>query len=121
MPKKKPGRSTDRSNPRSNKSLAIRNILAKLPNAKASEVAEAVKKEFGHDVGKNMIYMVKTKSNMAADGRVKPPRNGNKAKANSPLTTAALWVEAIKMARQLLTATGGLANATALLKALSDS
>ena len=65
--------------------------------------------------------MVKTKSNMAADGRVKPPRNGNKAKANSPLTTAALWVEAIKMARQLLTATGGLANATALLKALSDS
>ena len=121
MPKKKTGRSADRSNPRSNKSLAIRNILAKMPNAKASEVAEAVKTEFGHDVGKNMIYMVKTKSNMASDGRVKSIKNGKTVKSGSPLTTAAMWVEAIKTARQLLASTGGLANATALLKALSDS
>jgi hypothetical protein len=118
MAKKKPAKNSERSNPRSNKSLAIRNILAKLPSANASEVAEAVKTEYGHDVGKNMIYMVKTKSNMAADGRAKLARSN---KSESPLTSAALWVEAIKTAKQLLTATGGLANATALLKALAES
>ena len=96
----------DRSDPQSNKSLAIRNVLKKMPNAKASEVAAAVKKEYGHEVGQNMIYMVKTKTNMAADRR------------ESPIKGAALWVDAIKTARQLLKATGSVANATALLKAL---
>jgi hypothetical protein len=96
----------NRSNPQSNKSLAIRMLLKRMPNAKASEVAAAVKKEYGHEVSQNMIYMVKTKSNMAADRR------------ESPITSAALWVDAIKTARQLLKATGSVANATALLKAL---
>jgi hypothetical protein len=81
-------------------------LLKRMPNAKASEVAAAVKKEYGHEVSQNMIYMVKTKSNMAADRR------------ESPITSAALWVDAIKTARQLLKATGSVANATALLKAL---
>jgi hypothetical protein len=103
--KKAPGKS-DRSNPQSNKSLAIRMLLKKMPSAKASDVAAAVKKEYGHDVSQNMIYMVKTKSNMAADRK------------ESPITSAALWVDAIKTARQLLKATGSVANATALLKAL---
>jgi hypothetical protein len=120
MAKKKTSRNPDRSDPRSNKSLAIRTVLARTPNVKASEVADAVKSEFGHEVSKNMIYMVKTKSNMAADGRVKKPKNAKPAKSDSLLTTAALWVDAIKIARQLLKATGSVANATALLKALAD-
>ena len=96
----------DRSSPQSNKSLAVRLILKKMPGSKALKVAEAVKKEYGHEVSQNMIYMVKTKTNMAADRK------------ESPITTAALWVDAIKTARQLLKATGSVANATALLKAL---
>jgi hypothetical protein len=86
-----------------------------MPTAKAKEVAGVVKKAFGHDVSSNMIYMVKTKSNMASDGRpkkAKSPSNG------SPMKGAALWVDAIKTARQLLKQTGSVANATALLKAI---
>jgi hypothetical protein len=114
MAKKPQMGKVDRSDPRKNKSLAIRTVLKKMPGAKAREVAEAVRTEFGHKVGQNMIYMVKTKSNMASDGR---PRK-SKTSRNSPLTTAALWIDAIKVGRQLLKATGSVANATALLKAL---
>ena len=106
---------SDRSDPRTNKSLAIRNILRKIPNAKVSDVAAAVKKEYGHDVAKPMIYMIKTKNNMASDGRVKKRKT---KKSDNPMTSAALWVDAIKLARQLLKATGSVANATALLKAV---
>ncbi len=102
-----PGKN-DRANPKSNKSLAIRIMLKKMPTARASEVVSAVKKEYGHDVSQNMIYMVKTKANMAADRR------------ESPITSAALWVDAIKTARQLLKATGSVSNATALMKALDN-
>jgi hypothetical protein len=105
----------DRSDPKKNKSLAIRMVLKKMPGAKASEIVDAVKKEFGHHVGQNMVYMVKTKTNMARDGR---PRGSKNAKPQSPMKTAALWVAAIKTGRDLLKATGSLANATALLKAL---
>ncbi len=104
--KKAKGATPDRSNPQTNKSQAVRNVLKKMPSAKASDVAAAVKKEYGHEVSQNMIYMVKAKTNMAADRK------------ESPITTAALWVDAIKTARQLLKATGSVANATALLKAL---
>ena len=107
--------SSDRSDPRINKSLAIRNVLRKNPNAKVSDVAAAVKKEYGHDVAKPMIYMIKTKNNMASDGRVKKRKT---KKSDNPMTSAALWVDAIKLARQLLKATGSVANATALLKAV---
>ena len=92
-------------------------VLKKMPAAKASAIVEAVKKEFGHQVGQNMVYMVKTKSNMASDGRPKRSKNGKK---DSPMTSAALWVAAMKTGRQLLRETGSLANATALLKALQD-
>ena len=109
--------SSDRSDPTKNKSLAIRNILKKSPTARVSEVAASVKKEYGHDVSKAMIYMIKTKNNMASDGRV---RKTKATKSDSPMTSAALWVEAIKLARQLLRATGSVANATALLKAVDS-
>jgi hypothetical protein len=109
--------SPNRSDPKNNKSLAIRTVLKKMPTAKAKEVAGAVKKEFGHEVSANMIYMVKTKSNMAHDGR---PRKPKSAGNGSPMTSAALWVAAIKTARQLLTQTGSVANAVALLKAVES-
>ena len=105
----------DRTDPRKNKSLAIRMVLKKMPGAKAREISEAVQKEFGHKVGQNMIYMVKTKSNMASDGR---PKRLRSAPRDNPMTTAAAWIDAIKIGRQLLKATGSIANATALLKAL---
>ena len=108
---------SDRLDPKKNKSLAIRTVLKKMPHAKATEICDGVKKEFGQSVKPNMVYMVKTKTNMVADGR----SNTKKAKSKSggtPLTSPALWVEAIKTARQLLKATGSVANATALLKAV---
>jgi hypothetical protein len=108
-------RKVDRSDPRKNKSLAIRMLLKRMPDAKAKDIAAAVQKDFGHKVGQNMVYMVKTKSNMASDGR--PKRIKNAARDN-PMTTAAMWIDAIKIGRELLKATGSIANATALLKAL---
>jgi hypothetical protein len=98
----------NRTDPKTNKSLAVRIVLKKMPNAKASKVAEVVKKQFGHEISQNMIYMVKTKTNMAADRK------------ESPINSPALWVDAIKTARDLLKATGSVANATALLKALDS-
>lgn len=105
---------SDRSDPKKNKSLAIRTVLKKMPTAKAKDIAVAVKKEFGHDVGPGIIYMVKTKDNMASDGRAKR----SKTDKASTLTSAALWVDAIRQARQLLKSTGSMANAIALLKAV---
>src|SRR5688572_26062491 len=110
MAKKK---SSDRSDPKKNKSLAIRNVLKKMPNATANEIADAVKKEYGHTVKLNMIYMVKTKSNIIATRkRTKTPTS------KGVPVGATQWVEAIKIARELLKATGSVNNATALLKAL---
>jgi len=115
---KKSASSSDRSDPKKNKSLAIRTVLTRVPNAKASEVVTLVKKEFGHDVKQNMVYMVKTKSNMAADGRPRGRRKSAGRNGNPALSSAAQWVGAIKIARQLLKAMGNVANATALLKAV---
>src|SRR5689334_5229428 len=81
MATKKPSNAKpNRTDPKSNKSLAIRIALKNMPHAKAAQVAEAVKKRYGHEVNQNMIYMVKTKTNMAADRK------------ESPITSPALWV-----------------------------
>ena len=114
MAKKAAG--SDRSDPKKNKSLAIRNVLKTMPKGKASEVAAAVKKEYGHDVSQNMIYMVKTKRTIArthkAKGRSGAPKGTGMSSANQ-------WVEAIHHAKELLKATGNVANATALLNAVA--
>ena|ERR1700712_716634 len=113
---KKPMQSkSDRSDPKKNKTLAVRTVLRKKPTAKAAEVAAMVKKEYGHSVSPNLIYMVKTKTNMAADGR---PRIANAKNNGTPMTSAALWVDAIKAARQLIKLTGSVPNALAILKAV---
>src|ERR1044071_3939300 len=111
---KKPSNS-NRSDPKKNKTLAIRNVLRKMPTAKASDIVAAVKKEYGHSVNANRVYMVKTKTNMASDGRAKKAAG---KKYETPMTSAALWIDAIKTARQLLKQTGSVANATAILKAV---
>jgi hypothetical protein len=108
---------SDRSDPKKNKSLAIRNVLRKMPTAKASEVVAAVKKEYGHRVNANRVYMVKTKTNMASDGR---PKSSKTTRNSTPMTSPGLWVEAIKTARQLLKSTGSVPNAVALLKAIDS-
>ena len=76
---------------------------------------QPVKKEFGHEVSQNMVYMVKTKANMDLDGRVKKPKA---TRYGTPMTSTVLWVDAIKTAKHLLKATGSVANAMALLKAV---
>ncbi len=106
---------SDRTDPRKNKSLAIRNVLKKMPEAAAGKVAEAVQREYGHKVAQNMVYMVKTKGNMATS---RASGNGKSKSSASPMNTAARWVEAIGIARQLLKATGSVENASALLKAI---
>jgi hypothetical protein len=106
----------DRKDPKNNKSLAIRLMVGKMPTAKASEIAKAVKATYGHDVTVNMVYVVKAKKTINAD---RPARvAGTVRKASSPMTSPALWIDAIKVARQLLKATGTVENATALLKAI---
>ena len=109
---------SDRSDPKKNKSLAIRTVLGKMPAAKASEVVAAVKREFGHDVKQNMVYMVKTKVNMASDGRPRKAKRAVSSNGVATLSSASQWVDAIKLARQLLKVTGNVADATALLKAV---
>ena len=77
MAKKPANAKSDRSDPKKNKTLAIRNVLKKMPAAKASDIVTAVKKEYGHTVNPNRVYMVKTKTNMASDGRARAPRTTN--------------------------------------------
>lgn len=117
MPKKAASSKSSRTDPKKNKSLAIRNVLAKRPTASAAEVIATVKKEYGQTVNQNRVYMVKTKANMAADGR---PKKTNSSTGHSPMVSPALWVDAIKTARQLLKVTGSVPNAIALLKAIDS-
>lgn len=118
MAKKSASSKGDRSDPKQNKSLAIRNIVAKLPDAKATEVVEEVKKEYGHKVPVSMVYMVKAKGNMAKT-RKRRKKAGKAPAAASPMKSPASWVEAISIGRQLLNATGSVDNATSLLRAIA--
>ena len=108
--------SGDRNDPKRNKSLAIRKVLDTMPKAKGTEIAAEVKKQFGHNVGVNRIYMVKTKLNAKPPGRSKhsPPAPPTKHRISS----AAQWIEAIGLAKKLLKATGSVSDAIALLKAV---
>jgi hypothetical protein len=116
MAKKARSFTGDRTDPRQNKSLAIRSVLKGMPTSKASEVAAEVKKQFGHTVSVNQIYMIKTKLSMAKRSRAE--RKAGAARAAGKLSSAAMWVDAIKLAKQLLRATGSADSAVALLKAI---
>jgi len=118
MAKKTKAFSGDRKDPKQNKSLAIRTVLKGMPSSKASEVAAEVKKQFGHAVSVNQIYMIKTKKSMIQ--RTQAERKAAAASSNGKLSSAALWVDAIRLAKQLLNATGSVDNAISLLKAIED-
>src|SRR5687768_15224915 len=118
MAKKAAKSKGDRSDPKQNKSLAIRNVLQKVPKAPAKEVVEAVKSEYGHKVSTAMVYMIKTKSNMAKT-RKRRKKAGKAPTAASPMHSAANWFQAINIGRQLLDATGSVENAVALLRAIA--
>jgi hypothetical protein len=118
--KKKTAFKGDRSDPKANKSLAIRTVLQGMPKAKATEVADAVKSQFGHTVSINMIYMVKAKTNIKSARGQGQPRQAAGSRNGAAPSGAAAWVEAIKYARQLLQATGSVENAVALLKAIES-
>ena len=104
----------DRSDPRTNKSLAIRNVSARMPKAKAADIAAAVKSEYGHNVSTTLVYLVKSKSNVKAARRGQPKAQTNGAVPGS----ASDWVQSIRLARQLLKATGSVENSVAILKAV---
>ena len=118
MAKKTKAFSGDRTDPKQNKSLAIRTVLKGMKNNKATEVAAEVKKQFGHSVSVNQIYMIKTKAGMAK--RPQAVRRAAAASRSGKLTSAVLWVDAIKIAKQLLNATGSVDNAISLLRAIGD-
>ena len=115
MAKKAGAPVSDRKDPKKNKSLAIRITLGKLPNAKAAEIVEAVKKEYGHDVTPNVIYMTKTKMNVK---KTRKKRGESATKDLGLMTSAKSWVNAIQAARDLVKSTGGADNAIALIKAV---
>jgi len=110
--------SNERTDPHANKSLAIRLTLERMPAAKASEIADAVRTNYGHKISTTLVYLVKSKVNVKkADrktGKAGVVANG-KAK---PIGGAAEWVDAIRLARKLLAATGSVENAVAILKAV---
>ena len=57
------------------------------------------RKQFGHTVGSNQIYMIKTKLNMSK--QTKAVRRASSTSAKGKLTSAVMWVDAIKIAKQL--------------------
>lgn len=101
---------------RKRKSSAIRRVIKRMPTARAAEVAAAVKEEFGETVNADRIFMVKTKNNMVATRK----RTNTQWSKGYPVG-AAQWIEAIKIAQQLLKATGSVDNAMALLSALDSA
>jgi hypothetical protein len=117
----------DRQDPHKNISLAIRNVVNEMPDAKASQVVDEVKRQYGHSISPNRVYMVKTKQNMGAGGRKKrrgavaSKATGNAGNGNTgaALSSTSQWVEAIKQAKKLLHAAGSVANAKALVDAVA--
>ena len=105
----------DRNDPRDNKSLAIRTILERMPNAKAREIIDAVKTQYGHDVTGTLVYLVKSKANIRKTRRSKAP--GERGAA-APMNSAKTWTDAIRSAQHLLKSTGSLDNAIAVLRAV---
>lgn len=107
----------DRNDPKANKSLAIRTVLKAMPSAKGAEVVAEVKKQFGHNVGVNQVYMTKTKVGIRKHAKAER-KAGRPSPAENQLSSPASWVEAIKLTKQLLTVTGSRETAIALLKAM---
>ena len=118
MAKKAHAFSGDRSDPKANKSLAIRTVLKGMPNAKGAEIAAEVKKQFGHTVSVNQIYMTKTKVGMRKHAKADKKAGRPSTPEANQLSSPAAWVQAIKLVKQLLEVTGSPETAIALIKAM---
>ena len=89
-----------------------------MPDAKGTEIVAEVKKQFGHTVGVNRIYMVKTKIGTKKQARAAKKAGRPTAVTSSLLSSPASWVQAIKLVKQLLEVTGSPETAIALIKAM---
>jgi hypothetical protein len=107
----------DRTDPKQNKSLAIRTVLKAKPKAKAAEIVEAVKSEYGHTVTPTFVYLVRSKANVRRSARQRKVGSAGQGNGRA-IGTAADWVQSIKLARQLLQTAGSVDNAVAILKAV---
>lgn len=115
----------DRNDPKSNKSLAIRMVLDRLPDASAATIAGEVQKEYGHKVAPTLIYLVKSKAKGGGSKGNGPPKKarGQKAAAAStpsPLQGSTNYGSMIRLARQLTAAAGGYESASDVLKAVNE-
>ena len=116
----------DRNDPKSNKSLAIRTVLDRLPDASAATVAAEVQKNYGHSVAPTLVYLVKSKMK-GGSGGASPSGNGKKPKRQkaaaastpSPLQ-GSNYGSMIRLARQLTAAAGGYESASDVLKAVNE-
>lgn len=125
----KKAESSDRSDPTKNKSLAIRTIIERMPEANFAETAKAVQEEFGHEIRPNLFYALKAKSITKKGRRGRPRKSETMGDAAAPakssaavaeITSPAQWVDAINAAKKLLNAAGSASNAIALIKAIAD-
>lgn len=119
---KKAEAGSSRQDPKQNKSLAIRKVYEENPKAKAKQVIEMVKELYGHSVNTNLVYMTKTKMSLRKTKRKSKAADGAASSAlkTAGMATPADWVKAIKLARELIEATGSYATANALLKAVEQ-
>ena len=113
---------TARTDHHQNKSLAIRMVLKGNRKAPTDDIIAAVKSEYGHTVVPTTVYMVKTKMNLKKGKRSKKAAaasgaaGGNsKVVARTKKMSTDNWVDAIKLARQLLAITGDAASAKVTL------
>lgn len=100
--------------PEISKSDAIRTVFGKLPDASASAVVDQVKQDCGLTVSQPLVYQVKGKlagKTPATTKRVAKPQRGASGGPESV-------VETIEAGRRLLTLTGSVESATAVLRAL---
>jgi ribosomal protein L23 len=118
----------DRTDPKKNKSLAIRKVLELDPNGTGAEIAAQVEKTYGHKVKPNVVYITRAKVKgfkkrrkagrpKAAAGQAEGNMGANGAATKKPSNS---WVGSIHLARQLIKAVGGVRNAVALVEAIGN-
>ena len=102
---------SSRTNPKKNKSLAVRIVIEKNPSAGPTEVAGLVKKQFGHTVSPAVVSTIKAK----AKGKKPGPKKATKVQ-QSPMQVMAH--EALDTAFEFVGKVGGLLHAQALIDKL---
>ena len=88
------GEKSTRQDPKNNKSLAIRTVLAAHPGIAPKDAVPLVKKQFGHVVDAKLISIVKSKvgSRKVAEQAKATPRGGNAAVEIDALQAGVVFV-----------------------------